>query len=130
VHSMFTFRSDSHLLSLLPHMHLRGQDFRYTATYPDGHVETLLSVPAYDFSWQSVYRLDTPKPMPRGTRLDCIAHFDNSANNPVNPDPSQTVRWGEQTTDEMMIGYIDYYIDERVISGSTASSSGGRGRIH
>jgi peroxiredoxin len=128
VQSTFTFRSDSHLLSLMPHMHLRGQDFRYTATYPDGRVETLLSVPAYDFSWQSVYRLDSAKPMPGGTRLDCIAHFDNSAENPVNPDPTQTVRWGEQTTDEMMIGYIDYYVDHQVIAGSTGSGADLKGR--
>jgi peroxiredoxin len=124
VQSTFTFRSDSHLLSLMPHMHLRGQNFRYTATFPDGRIESLLSVPAYDFSWQSVYRLETAKPMPRGTRLDCVAHFDNSADNPVNPNPSQTVRWGEQTSDEMMIGYIDYYIDERVIPSSSALASG------
>jgi hypothetical protein len=129
VQSSFTFRSDSHLLSLMPHMHLRGQDFRYTATFPDGRVETLLSVPSYDFSWQSVYRLDTARAMPRGTRLDCIAHFDNSAENPVNPDPSQTVRWGEQTNDEMMIGYIDYYVDEQVIASSSAVSPGGTGML-
>jgi peroxiredoxin len=120
--SSFTFGRDSHLLSMMPHMHLRGKDFRYSATYPDGRTETLLSVPFYDFGWQSVYRLLVPKAMPRGTRIDCLAHFDNSAENPVNPDPSQTVRWGEQTTDEMMIGYIDYYVDNRTI----ASGPGGR----
>ena len=71
----------------------------------------LLSVPGYDFGWQSVYRLAEPKPMPRGTRIDCLAHFDNSPNNPANPDPTRTVRWGEQTFDEMMIGFIDYSED-------------------
>ncbi len=121
--STFTFKADSHLLSMMPHMHLRGKDFRYTATYPDGHTETLLSVPYYDFGWQSVYRLLAPKPMPRGTRLDCLAHFDNSADNPANPDPAQAVRWGEQTTDEMMIGYIDYYIDDRMVASGRANGS-------
>ncbi len=108
VRSSFTFPFDARLLSLSPHMHLRGKDFLYTATYPDGRSEVLLSVPAYDFAWQSVYRLAVAKPMPRGTRIDCVAHFDNSPGNPNNPDPGATVRWGDQTWDEMMIGYIDY----------------------
>jgi hypothetical protein len=106
--SSFAFPFDARLLSLSPHMHLRGQDFRYTAVYPDGRREILLSVPAYDSAWQSVYRLVEPKRMPRGTRIECLAHFDNSADNPNNPDPAATVRWGDQTWDEMMIGYIDY----------------------
>lgn len=108
VRSTYTFANDARLLSLMPHMHLRGHDFRYTATYPDGRTESLLWVPAYDFGWQSVYRLVEPRPMPRGTRIDCLAHYDNSASNPANPDPSITVRWGEQTFDEMMIGFIDF----------------------
>jgi hypothetical protein len=116
VESNFTFAHDSHLLSLTPHMHLRGKDFRYTAVYPDGRTDTLLFVPSYNFAWQSVYRLDEPKPMPRGTRIECVAHYDNSADNPANPDPTKTVHWGEQTGDEMMVGYIDYYIDDRVIA--------------
>jgi hypothetical protein len=95
----------------MPHMHLRGKDFTYTAVYPDGSKEILLSVPAYDFAWQSVYRLTEPKAMPRGTRIDCLAHFDNSADNPVNPDPTQTVKWGDQSWEEMMTGYIDYAVD-------------------
>ncbi len=110
--SSFTFPFDARLLSLSPHMHYRGKDFRYTATYPDGRSEVLLSVPAYDFAWQSVYRLAAPKPMPRGTRIDCLAHFDNSAKNPANPDPKAVVTWGDQTWDEMMIGYIDYDVVE------------------
>jgi len=121
VESTFTFSRDSHLLSLTPHMHLRGKDFRYTAVYPDGRTETLLSVPAYDFAWQTVYRLDEPKPMPHGTRIECLAHFDNSAGNPANPDPTKTVHWGEQTSDEMMVGYIDYYVDYTMIAAGPAS---------
>jgi peroxiredoxin len=109
--SAWTFPHHAHLLGLAPHMHLRGVDFTYKATYPDGRSEILLSVPRYDFNWQSAYRLTEPKPMPKGTRIDCLAHYDNSADNPANPDPGATVLWGEQTSDEMMIGYIDFFID-------------------
>ena len=111
VRSTYTAETDFNLYSFSPHMHVRGKDFRYTATYPDGRVETLLSVPAYDFGWQSTYILAEPKAIPRGTRIDCLAHFDNSANNPANPDPSRTVEWGEQSFHEMMIGYFDYVLD-------------------
>jgi hypothetical protein len=111
VHSSYTFPGDSHLLTLMPHMHVRGKDFLYSAVYPDGRTEVLLSVPAYDFGWQSIYILSEPKAMPRGTRIDCLAHFDNSTANPFNPDPKAEVVWGDQTKDEMMIGYIDYYED-------------------
>jgi hypothetical protein len=92
-------------------MHLRGKSFQYTAHYPDGKSEVLLSVPAYDFGWQSVYRLSEPKRLPKGTRIDCLAHFDNSTKNPANPDATKTVRWGEQTFEEMMIGYFDCVLD-------------------
>ena len=107
VRSSFTAPTDFHLYSFSPHMHIRGKDFKYTATYPDGRSEILLSVPAYDFGWQSTYILTEPRAMPRGTRIDCVAHFDNSADNPANPDPSRRVEWGEQSFDEMMIGYFD-----------------------
>jgi len=89
-------------------MHLRGKDFEYRATYPDGRSEILLSVPGYDFNWQTSYRLAKPTPLPKGTRLHCTAHFDNSAGNPANPDPKKEVVWGDQTWEEMMIGWIDY----------------------
>jgi peroxiredoxin/mono/diheme cytochrome c family protein len=107
VEATFTFPREATLLSLFPHMHLRGKSFQYTAVYPDGKKEVLLSVPAYDFGWQSVYRLAEPKKLPKGTRIDCLARFDNSAKNPANPDPTTTVRWGDQTFEEMMIGYLD-----------------------
>ena len=103
-----TFDQDADLLSFLPHMHLRGKDFKYEVVYPDGKRETLLSVPRYDFAWQSTYRLDKPLHLPAGTRIECTAHFDNSTKNPNNPDPKKTVRWGEQTWEEMMIGFVDY----------------------
>ena len=118
--SSHTFARDSHLLSLMPHMHLRGKDFAYTAAYPDGRSEVLLSVPAYDFAWQSVYRLAEPKALPAGTRIDCLAHFDNSAANPANPDPTRAVRWGDQSWEEMMTGYVDYCEDVDAGVGSDA----------
>ncbi len=102
-----TFSSDRLLLGFMPHMHLRGKDFKYEVTYPDGRTETLLWVPRYNFNWQSVYRLAEPIPLPKGTKLHCLAHFDNSARNPNNPDPTKDVRWGDQTWEEMMIGWID-----------------------
>jgi hypothetical protein len=105
------FREDAHLLSFMPHMHLRGKDFLYEAVYPDGKREVLLSVPHYNFGWQSVYRCARPLAMPKGTRLHCVAHFDNSAKNPNNPDPSRDVYWGDQTWEEMMIGWVDFYLD-------------------
>jgi peroxiredoxin/mono/diheme cytochrome c family protein len=111
IESEHVFEEDAHLLHFMPHMHLRGKDFRYEAIYPGGKKETLLSVPRYDFGWQSVYRLTESLPMPKGTKLHCIAHFDNSAKNPNNPDPAKSVYWGDQTWEEMMIGWIDYYQD-------------------
>ena len=92
----------------MPHMHLRGKDFLYRALYPDGKKEILLSVPGYDFNWQHRYRFTKPFRVPAGTKIECIAHFDNSTDNPANPDPKKTVRWGAQTWEEMMIGFINY----------------------
>ena len=97
------------LLGFSPHMHYRGKSFTYRARYPDGHREVLLSVPHYDFNWQTTYRLAEPKPLPAGTKIECEAHFDNSTGNLANPDPTRTVTWGEQSWDEMMIGFVDYY---------------------
>ncbi|HEV8068136.1 MAG TPA: hypothetical protein VGP76_10390 [Planctomycetaceae bacterium] len=88
-------------------MHLRGKDFCYEATYPDGHREMLLSVPHYDFGWQTTYRLREPKIMPRGTVINCVAHYDNSESNLNNPNPKAMVAWGEQTFDEMMTGFME-----------------------
>jgi peroxiredoxin len=100
-----TFQGEVVLSSLSPHMHLRGKSFRIDAVYPGGGRETLLSVPRYDYNWQLHYFLAEPKRLPAGTRLCCIAHYDNSAANPANPDSTQTVRWGEQTQEEMLIGF-------------------------
>jgi hypothetical protein len=98
---------DTLLLSFMPHMHLRGKDFVYRAEYPDGRQEVLLAVPHYDFAWQTSYRLAAPVLLPKGTKLHCIAHFDNSVANPANPDSKKEVTWGDQTWEEMMIGWVD-----------------------
>lgn len=107
VESLKTLRDDTILLSLYPHMHLRGKAFRYTARYPDGKSEVLLDIPRYDFNWQNTYELKEPKLLPKGTEIRCEARFDNSPANPSNPDPSTEVTFGEQTWEEMMIGFMD-----------------------
>jgi peroxiredoxin len=99
--------NDVTLLSLSPHMHLRGKAFRYELVTPDGRREVLLDVPAYDFNWQTRYVLSEPRPLPKGSLIFCRAVFDNSADNLANPDPSATVRWGDQSWNEMMLGYFD-----------------------
>jgi len=104
----FTLPVDATVYSYSPHMHVRGKAFRISATYPDGKEEVLLSVPKYDFNWQTRYLLKEPKKFAKGTQLLVEAWYDNSKNNPFNPDPTKTVTWGEQTEDEMMIGYFDY----------------------
>lgn len=101
------------LADLMPHMHFRGKDFLYQVIYPDGRTETLLSVPKYDFNWQLGYMLEKPLVLPKGTRIECTAHFDNSANNPYNPDPTKEVRWGDQTWEEMMIGWFSVAVDPK-----------------
>jgi len=100
------FRDDTVVLAFFPHMHLRGKAFRYTAIMPDGKQEVLLDVPHYDFNWQNTYELAEPKLMPSGSQLFCEAWFDNSEENLANPNPGATVRWGDQTWEEMMIGYF------------------------
>ena len=104
------FDNDILLYALTPHMHYRGKAMRYTAVYPDGTSEVLLSVPNYQFAWQYVYDLAEPKPLPAGTRIVVSGSFDNSAYNPFNPDPSKEVRFGEQTYDEMFIGMTMYRV--------------------
>jgi peroxiredoxin len=107
VSSSWVMPSGARLLSLFPHMHLRGKDFKFTITKPGESPQVALSVPAYDFGWQTYYILSDPMTLPEGTRIDCVAHFDNSESNPYNPDPNKMVSWGEQTFEEMMIGYLD-----------------------
>lgn len=111
VESTITLQQDTTLTSLLPHMHLRGKDFEMRAVYPTGEKEILLRVPKYDFNWQLWYVLDKPKVLPAGTKIECTAHFDNSPNNPANPDPTKAIRFGEQSWDEMMIGFFDVAVN-------------------
>jgi mono/diheme cytochrome c family protein len=101
------------LYTLLPHAHLRGRAAKFTAVYPDGRKEILLSVPKYDFNWQTTYALNPPKPIPARTKIVLDMTWDNSAQNPANPDPNRVVHWGEQTWDEMNVGWMRYrYAEE------------------
>ncbi len=111
---------DIHILTLMPHMHLRGKSQKIEAFYPDGRKEVLLDVPNYDFSWQTVYYLKRPAAIPKGTRILVTSSFDNSARNKYNPDPTKAVRWGDPTYDEMMIGWIDYTVDKLSLKNTTA----------
>ena len=115
-------REASYLVGMRAHMHLRGKSFQFRAVYPTGETETLLDIPKYDFNWQPYYYLETPKLLPKGTRIEALAVFDNSANNPFNPDPDKTVFWGPQTWDEMMIGWFDLAVP--VKSGVRNQDSG------
>jgi hypothetical protein len=108
------FPQDSKILGLTPHMHYRGKDMTYTATYPDGRQETLLRVSKYDFNWQTGYEFAEPVAIPAGTRVDVLAHWDNSTGNPANPDPERDVTFGTDSTDEMLIGFVDYVVDEGI----------------
>ena len=101
---------DTKLQSLMPHMHLRGKAFEYVATYPTGESQTLLKVPNYDFNWQLTYQLEKPVLLPKGTRLRATAWFDNSPNNKFNPDPKSEVRWGDQSWEEMVAGFVDFVV--------------------
>jgi hypothetical protein len=109
---------DTVMTSLTPHMHVRGKDMTYIAHYPDGTDEVLLSVPKYDFNWQITYELKTPKVLPKGTIVEVIAHYDNSAANKFNPDPSKDVKWGDQTFEEMMIGFWSTVVPVPVATSS------------
>ena len=102
-----TFPNGATILNFFPHMHLRGKSFEYSVVYPDGHSEVVLRVPKYDFFWQLDYQLAKPLVIPPGATIVCTAWYDNSPNNPKNPDPTATVRFGEQSWEEMMIGFYD-----------------------
>jgi mono/diheme cytochrome c family protein len=99
------FDRDTYLSSMYPHMHVRGKDAQYAIVYPDGKEEVVLRVPKYDFNWQLSYKLAEPKFIPKGSTLKVTFHYDNSTGNRFNPDPSATVKWGDQTWEEMMLGY-------------------------
>jgi len=108
-----TLPNDATLLSLFPHMHLRGKRFEYNIIHDDGSVETLLQV-NYHFHWQLSYKLAEPRELKAGTKLRAVAWYDNSRNNPHNPDPEKTVTWGDQTSQEMMVGFFDVAVPASV----------------
>ncbi len=129
-----TFTQPVTLVSLQPHMHLRGKAYQMTLVYPDGRRQLLLSVPHYDFHWQTTYFLAQPMQLPKGATIECVAEYDNSPNNPNNPDPKKTVRWGDQSWEEMNIGFLEAAIpvgadaQVAVLSGTTKPAPGG-GRL-
>jgi hypothetical protein len=111
VDATFEVRKDVTLVALHPHMHSRGKAFEYRLVFPDGRKETILSVPAFNWHWQLWYNLAEPIALPQGTKIECTAHFDNSPNNPENPDPTKSVIWGQQSWDEMMVGFFNLRFD-------------------
>ena len=114
VKGVFTVQSDCELISVRPHMHYRGKAMEMSAVYPDGRREALLSLPHYDFEWQFNYGLEKPKHLPKGTQIEAVGHFDNSPNNLRNPDPKAEVRWGDQTWEEMMVGFFEVAFDPKL----------------
>ncbi len=114
VDATFEINTDVKLSGLHPHMHGRGKDFEYRVVYPTGEKQTLLSVPHYNWHWQNWYTLDQPILLPKGTKIECTAHFDNSPNNPDNADPTREVPWGEQSWDEMMVGFFNLVFDAKM----------------
>jgi len=113
VRSEVTFTSDARIVTYWPHMHLRGKSMRFEARSPAGERDVVLNVPSYDFNWQHRYVPSEPLKVGPGWTIECMAKFDNSRNNPFNPDPRSEVRWGDQSWEEMMIGYIDIAFDSR-----------------
>ena len=109
------------ILAFLPHMHVRGKAWRYEVVTPGGSSQTLLDVPRYDFNWQLLYSYAEPLRIPAGSFLRATAWYDNSAANPANPDATKLVRWGPQTTDEMMLGYVEYYVPADELKQSSAA---------
>jgi hypothetical protein len=122
-----TLPNDATLLSLFPHMHLRGKRFEYDIVHEDGSVETLLRV-NYHFHWQLSYKLAEPRELKAGTKLRAVAWYDNSKNNPHNPDPEKMVTWGDQTSQEMMVGFFDVAVPAGVDKWKYFIRSGEAGR--
>jgi hypothetical protein len=112
VDTVIEFDDDVEIYGLLPHTHLRGKRWEYHMVYPDGRREHVLSVPAYDFNWQTLYQFEQPLSAPKGARLEASAWYDNSAANKANPDPTVDVRWGQQTWEEMQYTGVTYRVKE------------------
>jgi hypothetical protein len=111
-HASATFDKPVQLLYSQPHMHFRGKDMNIRLEYPTGESEMLVSVPHFDFNWQLIYYEAKPLELPRGTRVELDAHWDNSPNNRYNPDPAKTVRWGDQTWEEMIFAWVGVIVDK------------------
>jgi hypothetical protein len=130
-HAEVTLLAEAELMALVPHMHVRGKSFEMRAVYPTGEKEVLLRVPRYDFNWQLGYGLAKPKLLPKGTRIEATGVFDNSANNRLNPDSTREVRWGDQSWEEMLVGFfivaIDTREDPRMLLGDPLRVSHSRG---
>ena len=130
-HAEATFDKPVQLLYSQPHMHLRGKDMDIRLQFPAGESQTLVSVPRFDFNWQMIYYQDKPLPLPKGTQIKLDAHWDNSANNRSNPDPTATVRWGDQSWEEMLFAWVGVIVDKddtletvmAVRRGNSANSS-------
>jgi hypothetical protein len=122
-----TTLTDVTLRSLLPHTHLRGKSWEYSVFYPDGRSDVILSVPKYDFNWQTEYVFAEPLKLPKGTRVRAVAHYDNSAMNKENPDPTVDVEWGDQTWEEMMFTAYVYSVDGIKPGENFQLQPGGRG---
>jgi len=114
VDAEFELGTEVRMSALLPHMHLRGKDFEYRLVFPTGETQTILRVPRYDFNWQLWYEPKENILLPKGTKVACTAHYDNSANNPNNPDPTKNVKWGDQSWEEMMVGFFDVVFDAKM----------------
>jgi hypothetical protein len=115
-----TFNQDADLVWFMPHMHLRGKDMTFRLIYPDGREETVLSA-KFNFNWQLGYEVEEPIPVTKGTRMIVTAHHDNSANNPFNPSPAREVRWGEMTSEEMMLPWFGVVVDGDAEPGMIAT---------
>jgi hypothetical protein len=112
VDSAIRFNEDVHVTAIFPHTHVRGKSWEYRVVYPDGRKDAILTVPHYDFNWQTYYTFATPLALPKGARLEATAHYDNSPSNPSNPDPKAEVHWGDQTWNEMQYTGITYTVDQ------------------
>jgi hypothetical protein len=111
VDAEMTINRDITLYGMLPHTHVRGKRWSYEVIYPDGRAQTILSVPRYNFDWQTDYEFKQPVKLPKGSKLHAIAWYDNSAANKSNPDPTKDVWWGDQTFEEMMFTGLTFSVD-------------------
>jgi hypothetical protein len=119
-----TLQAESQLTWVQPHMHLRAKDYELRAFYPSGESELLLKG-KFDFNWQLGFDLASPLAIPKGTRIVAIAHFDNSANNKYNPDPTKLIFWGQQNWDEMQNCFMGFLVDPQLKNPATLFKASG-----